>query len=190
MLGEQFKYLIKGIYTMKLEFISKILLFEIFVLFIGLIFAWDNLIKNINDLFIGGLGLLTFISIFYSLVVSGGMKIINDARKSIKDKQNKKIEEFLTKFLKEEDKLGKLDDLDKFKLEIDNIKTLIDYLNLNKWLYISVLGYLISIMCYLLPRYNWTITFQIISFWIGVTLTFVIVTSWFVANEMDLGKKD
>jgi len=139
-------------------------------------------------LFIGALGLLTFISIFYNFTIASGKKLVQDVKTILKDKGDKEINKLLLKIIKEKDNIKKLDKLNEVRTKAYKIEEFIDYLNFNKWLFISVSSYLTSIVFYLLPRFNWTVFIQVISFWIGLSASSLIVTSWFAVNELHIKK--
>jgi len=171
---------------MKLKLVYTMLGIQTVALIVGLVLAFDSITKNTNDLFVGAIGLLMFISIFYSLTISRGMEVVKNVKSILKKKQNKKIEDVLKKILKESDKMSKLYELNEVRIEAHKIEAFIDYLNLNKWLFIAVAGYLTSIMFYLLPTSDGTTAIQILSFWVGFTVSTLIVSSWFAANELEI----
>jgi hypothetical protein len=154
---------------------------------LGLILARESLTKNLSDLFIAAIGLLTFVSIYYGVMISGGGKLIRDITHMLKKEQGKKIEETLTKIASQA-RINKNKELNKLVNEVEDIDAIIQSFNLNKLLFIAVIGYLFSILFYLLPEsrvmvlgdtFSLAVAGQVISFWTAFITTIAIVTSWF-----------
>lgn len=135
---------------------------------LGPMYAFKGLADRLNDLFIASLGLLAFSSIFYGAKLFNG-KTIKELIEIMRKKQNKKIIA-RPKAFSEKQKESILNEM----------------LYLNKRIFLSVICYLFSIMFYLLPKLNWTILLQITTFWLGLVISILVVSSWFVTNEIDL----
>ena len=160
------------------------------ILIVGLIFAWDALTNNVYDLFIGALGLLTFVAVFYSFALPGNMKNIELAKKQITVTYNQTATELLKKMIGKKDKTEIDEEIKLLQNEKDETIQTLDYLNLNKWLFISVLLYLLSITAYLLKGPTWTVVMQILSFWGALMITFELVVVLYSANILAQKNKD
>jgi len=136
---------------------------EALVLFIVLIFSIDNLTQSIDNLFIATLGLLIFTPVFYGAAVSSEVRTLETMFRQTKSKLSK--EEL-------EDVLAKADEVQHFMKD----------LRLNKWLLVSVYGYLLSLILSFLPRSDITTALQIVFFWAGLSASILLVTSWLFAN--------
>lgn len=155
----------------------------VMLLGLGLLFSWSTLTGNIHDYFIASIGLLTFISIFYGFTVSSGRQLLIDVKKELEDKKNKLVNRELKKIIKSKDKKNVTAQLKNVKIDVEDIEGMIHYLNLNVFLFIAVLSFLFSTVLYLVSQ-PWATVGQVITFWIGVLASLLIVSSWFVANSL------
>lgn len=142
---------------------------------------WDD-IKNPEWILISSVGMLTFISIFYSLIFS-----MTTAGKltDLKSKIN-----FYLKDVEENFRYHKQNTNDRKKLvtiikrtndEVNRIKLLRVLVRIDQILYFCVLLFTLSIYFYLVP-YN--LTLSSLLFLIGLILIFHIITAWvFVFQE-------
>ncbi len=156
---------------------------EAFAIGVMVFFAWDLLTKNTKDLFEAALVLLAFVSIFYTLVISGGHDILRKVRTKLEEKQKAEVTQALKEIPNGADAYDVYSKVDEMRDKAQQIMQVCEYLKFNKWLFLTVMAYLISITCYLFQN-SWATWVQIISFWAGLTLTFFIVTAWFAINEL------
>lgn len=155
------------------------------VFLLGIIFSYESLKGKIDQIFIAALGLLTFTSIFYSLIVSSGMKKVQILLEGLENKKQKLIDQ-IGNIKYKNAKAGELSkELRKIALKIEDLEDIQDDLNLNKWLFMSVSSYLLSIAFFLVlfEENKWIIFFQIVSFWIGLTTSAILATVWFIVNN-------
>ena len=135
-----------------------------------------------NEIFIGSLGLLTFTSIFYGFTISNGAKRLEDVFNHFLKERNKIFDQLKITDLKKEKNPSKK--IEKIWGEVEQFDSLIDYLNMNKWLFMSILAYMISILMHLTSDAQWIVLIQQLSFWFGFYATIVIATTWFIVNHI------
>lgn len=70
--------------------LNTLIVIEIVVFIAALFFSYENITRNLDKLFMGALGLLTFISIFYSITLPRRKEALQNVINLIeKEKENK-----------------------------------------------------------------------------------------------------
>jgi len=154
------------------------------------IIAYKIYFARLNDFFYAAIGLLTFTALFYAFTISAGAKLLEESKDIYIKKKEIIIKQKLSPqaLHKEENLAQYLKDIAK---EIEYIEDAIGYINLNFWIFISTLGYLSSIIGYILRSDTASaMTFiQTTGFWVGFYSTLLIVTTWFVVNKNSADSK-
>lgn len=169
----------------KLTFIETVVTLAFFSLIFILLVSFETLTNKLPDIFMATIGLLTFVSIFYAIMISESFNKNKKVMEKVKQDHHLKIETLLKEIELAKNDLPQLDKiLTNARSDNYKIKSLLDYLNFNKWVFVSVIAYLTSMISYLLPGdYSFMAGLQVISFWGGIFSTFVVVVAWYVINE-------
>ena len=160
---------------------NSIITIYLVLLLILFIKYYDVFASRLVEIFYASIGLLTFTSIFYSFTISKGKEIIEKIKSEVKKEYEEIKKELKNKInTTKEETLSY--ELESIKTKLTDINTKLNYLNLNKWLFTAVLGYMVSIFLYIMRSDGLIDFIQVLTFVISFYASLIIVTVWFIIN--------